>query len=196
MPTRLADDSCGLINRALGDFRQWHEIGAAVGGAQRRGRLGRRSGSEAEWRIHSMVLLSIAVSEDFAMARLDLAMEAILPLTVASVEWVWTSYFDTIRDWRRRSRVWQEAKDVKFSTFPAWPSLEAFVEVRNTLAHRVGALSRRQRTNVEARTELERKLSPIGVEMGDGRLWLGSAHAERCAEVAKEFIQWLDREAA
>ncbi len=193
MSTQVAEESCGLINRALGDFRYWLAEDGAASSRLPHGRLGNRRQSTTTWRAQSVVMTIVSIAEEFAMSRLYLAAAAVLPQDNPPVAWLWDTHFEGIRDWRGRKRTWRGARSVDIDRdFSDWAVLDAFVQVRNVVAHNLGRLSRKQLRNLDARAELEKHLTVVGITVADNRLVLDRTHVERCAEVSKQFVLWLD----
>jgi len=193
MTTQVAEESCGLINRALGDFRYWLAYDEATSSRLPQGRLGDRRQSTTTWRAQSVVMTMVSIAEDFPMSRLYLAAEAVLPLDNPPVTWLWDTHFEGIREWGSRHRTWRGTRSVYIERdFPDWTVLDAFVQVRNVVAHNLGRLSRKQLRNLAARADFDRHLSVVGITVAENRLVLDRTHVERCAEVSRQYVLWLD----
>jgi hypothetical protein len=113
-------------------------------------------------------------------------------LALALLTFVFT-HFEGIREWGSRHRTWRGTRSVYIERdFPDWTVLDAFVQVRNVVAHNLGRLSRKQLRNLAARADFDRHLSVVGITVAENRLVLDRTHVERCAEVSRQYVLWLD----
>lgn len=94
----------------------------------------------------------------------------------------------------RASTTWNERKSafsvyhkILLGEFRRWSELDAVIEVRNSIAHGLGKLTPRQRgSNVQS------KMSQIGVIVSDGNIAIDEASLRQCRDICIEFVRYLD----
>jgi hypothetical protein len=74
------------------------------------------------------------------------------------------------------------------SDFQQWSQFDAAIDVRNSIMHGLGSLTRRQRKD----SKIVRKLGTLGISVQGGRLLVRGAHVSRCRELCVEYVRWLD----
>ena len=95
--------------------------------------------------------------------------------------------------WESRIESFREHLGLSFGDaakgFPSWARLKGMIEVRNSIAHGLGGLTRIQRKN-PIRTA--GRCSQAGVRIEAGELIVSEASLKAAVVVAEDFVEWLD----
>jgi hypothetical protein len=182
-----AEQSTAQANRALAHFRIHSTAGSADGAP---GRLAwATGGGEPVFQSHDAILRLIAIAEEFSVARFVDAIEILLP-SDPIVAALWEAELDRSGDtWPKRNLLWKKYLNVKVTGFPHHKKLQGFIQVRNSITHGLGSLTRRQ---LRSRTATAEQLGDADVRLHGDSLTIDASHVEACATTVKEFVSWLD----
>jgi len=178
-PRRLvsaeAEAAIAQITSRLADHRYLVEIDASTAPVRGRGvaqsRLTRHSNAFVDL---------VSVAESFASARL-LRMHPDVS-------------YDELSNWRKREKAWDKHCSVKLSDYAQWRQLKGFVEVRNAIQHGLGRLTDQQLGKY--RDEILASIRDSAVELNGDLLIVISADVDRCGQVCRGFVRWLDSSAS
>jgi hypothetical protein len=188
IPSERAEQSEIRANRALAHFRSQRAqppAGSASGGL----RGWPVEAGEPAYESQDTILRLVAIAEEFSIGRLIDAIEVTLP-SDPIVSALWDAELDRSGDtWPKRTALWKKYKRVNVKEFPQHTQLQGFIHARNSIAHGLGALTRRQLRN---RTSTTQALRAANIRLHGDRLVIDSTHVEVCALVVKEFVGWLD----
>jgi hypothetical protein len=174
--TTAGEESLGQLRQRLDEF----EAAVAVLAAQPwRGR--HQSGQSDEGMRANALVDFVAIAENFSVHRLQQVNPALTD--------------DQLSSWNKRKQRWKnENVDFLVDLAGTWPQLDGFVQVRNALAHGLGALTAMQLERFRAETLTA--LTACGVFADGGRVRLRDVDVRRCAEVCIAFLLELDNRAA
>ena len=95
--------------------------------------------------------------------------------------------------WDSRIESFREHLGLSFGDaakgFPSWARLKGMIEVRNSIAHGLGGLTRIQRKN-PIRTAGRCSQACVRIEAGE--LIVSEASLKAAVVVAEDFVEWLD----
>lgn len=91
-------------------------------------------------------------------------------------------------DWNARRRAFSRHHGVDLKKCSEFKKLQGAIEVRNSIAHRLGQLTRRQVESAEAAKYLAR----IDVPVIDGAIHLEPRHLVECADYSSAFLRSVD----
>ena len=99
--------------------------------------------------------------------------------------------------WEALAKTWKtDPHGIDFSMSQGrYARLSAFVTARNAVAHGLGDLTLRQRQNPEARSLAIKQLATVDLLVEGDSVVVDEAAVRSCAEVARDFIVWLDASA-
>jgi hypothetical protein len=185
-----AEQSELRVNRALAHF--WAQAQGAqarrLSGRVKRGRVG-GVWSAASFQSHDAILRLVAIAEDFSIGHFVDIVEPLLPSDPV-VATLWDAELDRSGDtWHQRNALWKRYKNVIYSAFPQSDPLDGFIEARNSIAHGLGGLTRKQQRKWDSTTG---KLRHASIRVEGESLVLDATHVEQCAIVVKAYIGWLD----
>lgn len=185
-----AEQSESRANRTLAHFRAQvdNDQARAPRGRMRRETIGGVA-SGRTFQSHDAILRLVAIAEDFSIGRFVDVVETVLhadPVVAA----LWEAELDRSSDtWDQRKDLWKRYKNVSVSDFPQRDPLTGFIEARNSIAHGLGGLTRKQ---LRKRASAAGRLSQANIRLRGESLVIDAAHVEHCAVVVKAFIGWLD----
>lgn len=136
----------------------------------------------------------VSILEAFTDAALEHMFRNILPTSSeAAIRLLESHLLDATQRWETRKKSFAEHHSLPLSDaavgFPRWSQLDGMIEVRNSVAHGLGSLTRQQRQNPRRAAA---RCSQVGVQVWAGELLIDRTSLEKAAEVAEEFIRWLD----
>lgn len=98
---------------------------------------------------------------------------------------------DVERSWDHLAQAWKAWHGVNVRASADWETLRTFIEVRNSLLHGDGRLTRRQAKSPDSRKTLVNKMTSVGVAMRGDRLLISVSVAERSFVTCVSFVTWL-----
>lgn len=145
-------------------------------------------------RAQSYFFRVIAIVEAYTDAALEAMFRSSIPASsAAAVRLLESHLLEATQRWEARKRSFAEHHGVRLGDvavgFPQWSKLDGMIEVRNSIAHGLGSLTRQQRRNP---TRTAGKCSQIGVRIEAGEVVMDDSCVDKAADVAEEFIRWLD----
>lgn len=185
-----AEQSESRANRALAHFRAEVDNDQAYAPRRRMRRATMRSvASPRTFQSHDAILRLVAIAEDFSIGRFVDVIESVLPHDPV-VAALWDAELDRSSDtWDQRKDLWKRYKNVSVSDFPQRDPLTGFVEARNSIAHGLGGLTRKQ---LRKRASATGRLTHANIRLRGESLVIDATHVEHCAIVVRAFIGWLD----
>lgn len=90
--------------------------------------------------------------------------------------------------WAARKEAFKKYHSMEIAQCPGWSELEAGIEVRNSIAHGLGRLTKMQRR----KNNMHAKLGSIEVHIMDGRIALTDDSLTRASSYSIRFIKALD----
>ena len=185
-----AEQTEARVNRALAHYRVQVQADQlrSPSGRMRRGTVGSAASSRS-FQAQDAILRLVAIAEEFSIGRFVDVIEALLPADQL-VSALWDAELDRSSDtWGRRNTLWKRYRSVDISAFALRDPLEGFIEARNSIAHGLGDLTRKQlRRRASAIEKLRR--ANVGVQ-GTGVV-IADTDVEHCARVVNAYIAWLD----
>lgn len=146
-------------------------------------------------RAQSTLLRMVSITESFASEQLVEHLEDLLPSE--RTDFLQDLYLreedQAIGTWRNMQDRYRKWFKINISGYENWDSLNAAINARNSIAHGLGELTRRQKRDKQ-RQNLERDLARIGITLSDGRLRLSDRALAESLVVFVEFVIWLDEE--
>lgn len=174
--TAVAEETLGRLRLRLDEFESARVF---AGDAPWRGRHPAGE-TESSLRANTVIDL-VAIVENFSVHRL-------LQVNPGLTD-------DQVSSWNKRKQRWKDENvDFLVDLGGVWPQVNGFVQVRNALAHGLGALTAMQLERF--RTETMAALSACGVFLDGGRVRLRDDDVRHCAEVCITFLLELDDRAA
>lgn len=136
----------------------------------------------------------VAIVEAYTDAALEAMFRGVVPASSpAAIRLLETHLLDATRRWEERKKSFAEHHALPLGDmtvgFPGWSKLDGMIEVRNSIAHGLGSLTRQQRQN-PMRTAA--KCSQIGVRIDAGEVLVDNVSLSTAAQVAEDFVRWLD----
>lgn len=136
----------------------------------------------------------VAIAEAYTDAALEAKFRGVVPASSpAAIRLLETHLLDATQRWEARKKSFAEHHALPLGDmtvgFPGWSKLDGMIEVRNSIAHGLGSLTRQQRQN-PMRTAA--KCSQIGVRIDAGEVLVDNASLSTAAQVAEDFVRWLD----
>lgn len=121
----------------------------------------------------------VAIAESFSVSRLL----AIAPSLSDAA----------INTWHKREKEWLREGSTDVAQFQHWLALLGFVDARNAIQHGLGRLTAMQLGKFK--DQVIRQLSAAQVHRDGDQLVIRPADVDRCFNVCRDFIAWLDSEA-
>ncbi len=140
---------------------------------------------------HATLVRLVGIAEEFSVGRLVDATEPLLPHKPPFIASWWSRELaDARATWDRRKTAWARIHEVRLNKYPGWKTLDGFICARNVIAHALGELSTRQLTDPADKTL--GRLKAAGISTVNTRMVLTDEHVERCADVVRTYVDWLD----
>lgn len=136
----------------------------------------------------------VAIVEAYTDAALEALFRGVVPeSSPAAIRLLQSHLLDATQRWEGRKRSFAEHHamplgDVKVG-FPQWSKLDGMIEVRNSIAHGLGSLTRQQRQNP---TRTAARCAQVGVRIEAGEILVDRASLDNAAHIADDFVRWLD----
>jgi len=90
-------------------------------------------------------------------------------------------------NWDERKTAFNDYHSVSLSSCSRWSEVDAGIYVRNAIAHGLGSLTRRQRSQ-----KVRSKIRSVDVAVVDNRLVLTDVALVRCLSFSNDFIRSID----
>ncbi len=90
-------------------------------------------------------------------------------------------------NWKERKSAFSDYHGVSLGSCKRWSELDAGIDIRNTIAHGLGTLTKRQRND-----KSRNKMKTVGAVIVDDRLMLNDNALERCLVFTREFVKSVD----
>lgn len=136
----------------------------------------------------------VAIVEAYTDAALEAMFRRVVPASsAAATRLLETHLLDAAQRWETRKKSFSEHHSLPLGDaavgFPGWSKLDGMIEVRNTIAHGLGSLTRQQRQN-PLRTAA--RCAQVGVRIDAGQVIVDNVSLGAAAQVAEDFVRWLD----
>jgi hypothetical protein len=136
----------------------------------------------------------VAIVEAYTDAALESLFRGVVPASSAAATRLLEEHLlDATQRWDARKRSFAEHHGVllgdKTNGFPSWSKLDGMIEVRNSIAHGLGSLTRHQRRS-PMRTAA--RCAQAAVRIDAGEVVVDEASITAAAQVADDFVRWLD----
>lgn len=92
-------------------------------------------------------------------------------------------------NWANRKRAFNRIHKVRLGELAGWPEIDAAIQVRNTIAHGLGSLTARQRSNAG----LPAQISKVKVLLSGGRMHISVLSLRVLEESCRKFILAVDQ---
>jgi hypothetical protein len=174
--------------RELGDYRL-RSLAAAIAPRGRRVRGHRTQGRSPAY---NTIIAVVSIVEEFTIATLAARLDNLFDTTTRVMS---AAHRAMLRDiegqWAERTKATRQWFDL--AVIVEYDELLAFVEARNSIAHGLGRLTRRQLADDGGKAILN-KLVKVGVTDAGGTLVIDRAAVERCVTAATKVIAWADKD--
>lgn len=141
------------------------------------------------WRQEASFFRIVSVTESYldtlSVYRFNNCIDVASRMLVRLVEDVQISSSGT---WTSRENAYKFHHEVRLSKFSRWKDIQAAIQVRNCLAHGLGALTSRQRRN----SSLPMQVANLDVVIGGGRMHLGQQAVSNVSAVCQDFLYYID----
>jgi hypothetical protein len=135
----------------------------------------------------------VSIIEEFVVARIKEIIESRRDeedrITSDALE-VYSNRIE--QNWDNRIKVAKDWLNLDLKRESCFVDFQTFVEVRNSVVHGNGMLTRRQSENEESRTRLVDRLKSVDVEVQTNYVQFGVGAIEVCAESGRDFIELFD----
>lgn len=136
----------------------------------------------------------VSVLEAFTDSALEAMFRNVLPTSSqAAIRLLESHLLDATQGWEGRKKSFAEHHSLPLGDptvgFGRWSQLNGMIEVRNSIAHGLGSLTRQQLQNPGRAAG---RCAQVGVQLRAGELVIDRAGLEKAGEVAEDFIRWLD----
>jgi hypothetical protein len=143
--------------------------------------------------MQSAVLRIVSIAEEYSRMCLMETVEARLPSNMYLVTKLWSrAAQDVDVTWEKQCQAWAEWFGVRVAAATEYKRLEPFISLRNTIAHGLGHLTRRQIGRDGGRALLE-SYRRAGIPFSGYQVLVNESCVERNALAAVDYIAWLDR---
>ncbi|MEU5962519.1 hypothetical protein ABZ777_15030 [Micromonospora parva] len=173
--TALGEAALGQLVIRVADYRTLLQLSGT-----RNRQSGRHLRGSAVVRHGNALTDLVAVLESFTVARLLKMRPAIT--------------HNQVMRWTDRIKMWKKHGGVDLATFVELRAVLGFIEVRNALEHGLGRLTEHQLD--QRRDEVLRQIAAAGVQLDGDQVLLTPADVDRCGDVGKDFIKFLDLHAS
>ncbi len=135
----------------------------------------------------------VSIAEEVSLGLLVEATERVLPQGTV-MRALWDFQREATDTWPQRLGVWKRVHSITVgASFQRYGEFVGFVEARNAIVHGLGSLTEKQ---MRDRERTVARLRGARIPVTGTRLGLHRFHVDLCASVVREFIVWLDGEAA
>lgn len=184
-PTAEAESSTEQLFHALGAHRTlilMHHQGSTY-----RTRLA-QSTSITEIQRQSTLIRLLSITEAFALELLLREMDSAFSVVKHSgIARLWSNASTrNTGTWSEQQKAYKDWLDVKFD----YRDIEGFIEARNSIAHGLGTLTRRQKANESSTLS---KLKAVGIETQSGKIMLSEEILESATLACRSVIHSLDK---
>lgn len=136
----------------------------------------------------------VAVVEAYTDAALDALFKGVVPASSPAASRLLDEHMlSATQRWDSRKRSFADHHGISFGDsrtgFHHWSKLDGMIEVRNSIAHGLGSLTRQQRRNA---LRTASRCGQIGVRIEAGEVVVSHANLMAAAQIAEDFILWLD----
>lgn len=136
----------------------------------------------------------VAILEAYTDAALEAMFRGVVRVSSpAAIRLLESHLLDATQRWEGRKKSFAEHHSMPLGDmtvgFPQWSKLDGMIEVRNSIAHGLGSLTRQQRQNP---TRTAGRCSQVGVRIEAGEVLVDRASLDKAAQVADDFVRWLD----
>lgn len=136
----------------------------------------------------------VAIVEAYTDAALEVMFRRVVPASsAAALRLLEAHLLDATQRWEARKKSFAKYHSLPLGDtrvgFPQWSKLDGMIEVRNSVAHGLGSLTRQQRQNP---TRTAARCSQVGVRIEAGEVQVDRASLDGAAQVAEAFVRWLD----
>lgn len=180
-----AEESIALLYKTLG----FHDEAAhaATPESERLGRLARATSDVRQMQRQATVLRLVSITESFcARLLLDAAEASVRPASNPIVNTLWErASVDATGTWEAQRDAFRKW----FGVSPDWQALDGWATIRNSIAHGLGMLTRRQLQN---RASIIAKIHRVGVTVADNRVVLTDEDLRNAARACRDLIVALD----
>jgi hypothetical protein len=158
------------------------------------GRMGQvhvRAFSPVTTNLHSSFMRLVTIAEAFTESVNAALFETRRPEASDVFSFLVEDHLLAILSWPQRQESFRRYHFLSLGECPVWSRLDVGIEVRNSLAHGLGALTRRQQRDGKVAAKL--KSARIAIE--EGHLLLGPEHVRDCFDYCLAYVSWLDGQA-
>lgn len=136
----------------------------------------------------------VSVVEAYTDAALEAMFRRVVPSSsAAAIQLLESHMLAATQRWESRKKSFAEHHSLSLGDatngFPQWSKLDGMIEVRNSIAHGLGSLTRQQRQHA---TKTAGRCTQAGVRIEAGEVIVDQASVLRAAGVAEAFVRWLD----
>lgn len=136
----------------------------------------------------------VAVVEAYTDAALDALFRGVVPASSPAASRLLDQHLlDATQRWGSRKESFAGYHGISLGDthagFPQWSKLDGMIEVRNSIAHGLGSLTRQQRRNAPSTAS---RCGQVGVRIEAGEVVVSHANLMAAAQIAEDFILWLD----
>ncbi|MBA3652575.1 MAG: hypothetical protein H0W70_00090 [Actinobacteria bacterium] len=137
----------------------------------------------------------VAVVDAYTDAALEAMFRGVVPpSSPAAVRLLESHLLDATQRWESRKRSFADHHSLSLGDaangFPQWSKLDGMIEVRNSIAHGLGSLTRQQRQHA---TRTAGRCKQVGVRIEAGEVIVDNPSLVTAGDVAEDFIRWLDQ---
>lgn len=182
--TLEAEAACALINRTLGSHKT---VRHSLGKLDRSRRLRPPSEDQVDIQCQATLVRMIGITEAFCGERLLISIEdEIAPERSVVLSKIWDqAAVRATQTWVAQAEAYRDWADVR----PSWTDVKDLADARNAVAHGLGKLTRRQRSQVE---KITAKLSRFDISVRDYRVILTEPALEKVAHACIAHIREVD----
>lgn len=136
----------------------------------------------------------VTIVEAYTDAALEAMFRGVVPATSpAAIRLLEAHLLDATQRWEARKKSFAEHHALPLGDvavgFPGWSKLDGMIEVRNSIAHGLGSLTRQQR---QSPMRTAARCSQVGVRIDAAEVLVDDVSLGTAARVAEDFVRWLD----
>ena len=136
----------------------------------------------------------VAILEAYTDAVLEAMFNNVIPASSpAAIRLLEGHLADATQGWDSRKRSFADHHGLHLGDnvhgFAKWSQILAMIEVRNSIAHGLGSLSRQQRRDP---TRAAARCAQIGVRVEASEVIVSYVNLQQAAGLAEDYIKWLD----
>jgi hypothetical protein len=136
----------------------------------------------------------VSIVESYTDAALEGMFKCVVPAaSSAAIRLLEEHLIGATQRWESRKRSFADHHGIALgdshSGFPQWAKLSGMIEVRNSIAHGLGSLTRQQRQHARRTASSCRQ---AGVRIEAGEVVVDLVGLTTAAQVAEDFVRWLD----